>query len=113
MPITKTAETVIYVVDLGGGLAGANKVKYAWRAKKGTYPNDIMKGLGVRVAKDTEDGLIFGCNTPKPLRVRVNFSNGKSRKLFADPAKAEDLMVKGTLNGKKIDGFNINSVTIA
>lgn len=68
--------------------------------------------MGVLVAKDTDDNLTFGANQPKPAKVRINLQGGKSVTRFADPSKLEDLLVKGTLNKKKYDSKDINSVTI-
>ena len=86
-------------------------VKYAWRADEDAYEK-IAGALGVKKAKDTDNKLIFGSNSMKPARVRINLANKKSILRFADPGKVEGLIVNGTLNGKKYDGQNINSVTL-
>jgi len=98
-------KTQIFRIKLG-------TVNYAWRAAKEAY-SSVQKALGVESAKDTDNNLVFGANSPKPARVRLNLANKKSVLLFADPSKIEDLIVKGTLNGKKYRGQNINSVTLA
>jgi CxxC motif-containing protein len=98
------AKSQVYVIQL-------KSVNFAWRAKKDDYKG-IANELGVKVAKDTDDNLVFGSNRPRPVKVRINLANKKSRIRYADPAKIEDLIIKGTLNGKKFEGQNINSVTV-
>jgi len=90
----------LYKVKMGG-------YSYAWRAPKNSYKG--LEGLGVSKAKDTDDNLAIGANV-KPPRVHINLSNGKSVKRFCAPDKIESVLVKGSLNGKKYDGQNINSV---
>ena len=103
--MAKDSKTKIWYIKLGS-------VKYAWRAKEEVY-KEVAKALGVTKAKDTEDNLVFGANSPKPVEIRLNLANGRSPILFADPGQIEDLVVKGSLNGKKYRGQNINSVSIA
>jgi hypothetical protein len=98
------AKTQIYYIDMAG-------TKYAWRSAKDAY-KDIEGPLGVKQAKDTDSGLVFGANSMKPVKVRINLANKRSILRFADPGKCEELVVKGSLNGKKYDGQNINSVSL-
>lgn len=102
--MAKDSKTAVFYIKLAG-------TKYAWRAKADDYKG-IDKELGVVKAKDTEDNLSFGIDRPKPVKVRINLANKKSIIRYADPQKIEPLTVKGTLNGKKYDGQNINSVTV-
>lgn len=77
-------------------------VKYAFRAPKDAYKG-LESGLGVIKAKETEDGLVFGANSPKPARVRINFEGGGATTRFCDPAKLESVTVDGKLNRKKVE----------
>lgn len=114
------SKTQIYYIDLGGGLANIGAFKYAWRAKTGSY-DDIGKDMGVNTAKDTEKGLIFGANSPKPARVRINYvySGGTTRSVirFCEPDKLNALTTGGAINGKKIKvngvAYNVSSCDIA
>lgn len=102
--MAKDSKTKIFVIDL-------KSIKYAWRAAKDAYKG-IANELGVKEAKDTDNNLVYGSNQPKPVKVRLNLANKTSRLRYADPSKIEDLIVKGSLNGKKFDGQNINSVSV-
>lgn len=106
------AKTQIYYIDLGGGLANVGSFKYAWRAKKGAY-DDIGSAMGVKAAKDTEKGLIFGANSPKPAKVRINLVNHGSIVRYCEPDKINSLTTGGAINGKKVKvagkQFDINS----
>lgn len=102
--MARDSKTQIFYIDMGG-------VRYAWRAGKDAYKG-LESALGVKKAKDTDNKLVFGSNSMKPARVRINLANKTSILRFADPGKVEDLIVKGTLNGKKFERQNINSVTL-
>jgi len=102
----KESKTKIFFVELG-----KKKVKYAWRAAADAYKG-IADALGVKEAADTDDGLIFG-GRPKPPKVRLSLANKTSVIRFCDPGKIEELTIDGTLNNKKYDGQNINSVSVA
>lgn len=99
--MAKEAKTEVYVIKMGG-------VKYGFRAKSGAYKG-IESELGVDKAKDTDNNVVFGSSN-KPPRVRINLANGKSAIRFCDPGKLEALITKGSLNKKKLDGQEINSV---
>lgn len=99
--MAKDAKTIIYKVKMGSFF-------FAFRAPADA-DKGLESGLGVIKAKDTDDNLALG-SANKPPRVRVNLANGKSYLRFCDPGKLESLITKGTLNGKKYDGQNINSV---
>lgn len=97
------AEYQVYFIKLGSGLGGAlAPVKYAFRAPKDAYKG-LEKDLGVEKAKEKESGLVFGANSPKPARVRVNFEGGGSTERFCDPSKLEGVTIGGRLNKKKVD----------
>lgn len=101
MVLAKDAKTTLWVVNMG-------KVKYGFRAAEDAY-KDVGSILGVVKAKDTDDNVVLGSDN-KPPKVYINTANGKSYKRFCDPAKLEALITKGSLNKKKINGENINSV---
>ena len=75
---------VVYYIDIkdseskekGGG------IKFAWRAPSDTYPDNIAKKLGVNKAEDKTSGLIFGMNSPRPIRIRVNYSGKQGQGYF-------------------------------
>lgn len=100
--MAKESITKLFYVKLG-------TVKYGFRVNPNSYKG-IEKELGVVRAKDTENGISLNCKN-KPPRVNVNCANGKSFIRFCDPSKIEGLITKGTANGKKLNGQNINSVT--
>lgn len=109
------SKTQIYYIDLGGGLANVGAFKYAWRARKGSYDN-VESAMGVKKASDTEKGLIFGANSPKPAKVRINLVGRGSVTRFCEPDKLNSLTTGGALNGKKLKvrgvEYNINSCEI-
>ncbi len=95
--------TVLFI-NLGAGLSGATSpVKYAWRYANDAPGKAIRDALGYKVAKENEKGLVFGANSPKPSRVRINFEGGGSTTAFCDPGKLENVTVGGALNKKKWD----------
>lgn len=97
------AVTVLYI-NLGSGLKGTvSPVKYAWRINNDPPSAAILKALGWVKAKEAEKGLVFGANSPKPARVRINFEGGGSTEAFCDPAKLEGVTYGGALNKKKWD----------
>lgn len=92
-----------YYIKVGAGLGGAiAPFKYAFRA-----PDDAYKGLesalGVIKAKEGEGGLVYGANSPKPARVRINFEGGGSTTRFCDPGKVEKVTIGGALNRKTVN----------
>lgn len=102
--MAKDSKSQIFFVKLGA-------VKFAFRADPDAYKG-IQAQLGVLRAKDTDDNMVFGCNRPRPPKVRLNLANGKSLIRYCDPQKIESIILKGTLNGKKANGQNITSVTL-
>jgi hypothetical protein len=97
------SKSQIYKVKMGG-------LFFAFRASKNAYKG-INAGLGVLIAKDTDDNLAFGAAV-RPPRVRINLANGSSIIRYCDPGKLEELITKGSLNKRKFNGQNINSVRI-
>jgi hypothetical protein len=96
----------IYYVKLG-------PVKFAWRATDAQYPSDFLSALGVSKAKDTDDALVFGADSPRPPRVRINLKGSKPAIIrFCSPDKLESLTVKGSLNAKKYKGTDVDSVVV-
>jgi len=117
--MAKESKTQIYYINLGGGIADLGAMRYAWRGAKSTYEN-IAPELGVNVAKDTDDGLIYGANNPRPAEVRIGYtdSTGSARSVvrFCEPDKLGSVTTGGSLNGKKIKvggkEYNITGVAI-
>ena len=113
------AKTQVYYINLGGTVGNAGAMRYAWRGKKDAYKN-IAAGLGVVLAKDTDKGLMFGANSPKPAQVRIGYTdangNSKSTVRFCEPDQLNSVTTGGALNGKKIkigaNEYNINGVDI-
>jgi hypothetical protein len=90
-----------YVVDMDG-------VKYGFFASEDAY-DDIADALGVDKASDTDNNIQYGSDN-KPPKVRINTKDGRSYKRFCDPDNLTGLITRGTLNSKKINGKDINSV---
>jgi hypothetical protein len=117
--MAKEAKTQVYYINLGGSVGNAGAIRYAWRGKKDSYKN-IAAGLGVVLAKDTDKGLMFGANSPKPAMVRIGYTaadgSSKSTNRFCEPDKLNAVTTGGELNGKKVKvgatEYNINNVTI-
>ncbi|MBD2503415.1 hypothetical protein [Anabaena azotica] len=113
------AKTQVYYINIGGGLANVGAVRWAWRGRKNLYKN-IASGLGVVLAKDTDKGLVYGTNSPRPAEVRINYtdSTGKAASTirFCEPDKLNSVTHGGALNGKKVwvagKEYNINKVTM-
>lgn len=115
--------TVIFYTNLGGGVGNVGAVRYGWRAIEDAY-DDIGAGLGVVKASDTDGGILFGANRPKPATVRINYvldaTGGDKRTAsclrFCEPDKLGSVLVGGGLNGKKVKirgtQRDINSVAL-
>lgn len=95
----------IYWVNLGGGLANAGSVRYAWRGKKNLYKN-IAETLGVVLGKDSDEALVFGANSPNPAKVRIyytkNDGSAASTIRFCEPDKINAATTGGALKKKKV-----------
>ncbi|MEH2312346.1 MAG: hypothetical protein V7K35_13325 [Nostoc sp.] len=113
-------KTVIWYINLGGSVGDIGAMRYAWRGKKTSYKN-IGDGLGVKQAKDTDTGLMFGANSPKPAKVRISYTDAntgasKTCVRFCEPDKIGDVTTGGKINSKKIViagvECNINAVEI-
>lgn len=102
-------DTSIFFANLGGGVGNVGAVRYAWKTGEDKY-DDIGAGLGVVKAKDTDSGLFFGANRPKPATVRINYTKDQSGTdkntgsvlRFCEPDKLGNVLVGGALNGKKV-----------
>ncbi|MEA5515533.1 hypothetical protein [Nodularia sp. UHCC 0506] len=108
----------LWVIPLGGTIGDAGAIQYAFRSKKDAYKN-IAGDLGLKKAKDTDKGLIFGANSPKPATVRILYTkDGQSRSAtrFCQPDNLNAVTTGGKLNGKKIrvngKEYNIFNVVI-
>lgn len=97
---------------------GTGAFKIAWRAPIDSYPKDVAKELGVIAedAKKPTPGLVFGANSPRPARVRINVkkSQGKSSSyiLFANPGNIPRLINGNVLKGKSFKGGTITTVSL-
>ncbi|MCL6750067.1 hypothetical protein KBT16_03375 [Nostoc sp. CCCryo 231-06] len=115
----KEAKTQVYYINLGGTVGNVGAMRYAWRGKKNSY-KDIGAAMGVVSAKDTDSGLMFGANSPRPALVRIGYTdasgNSKSVVRFCEPDKIGNVTTGGKINGKKITvagkEYNINSCTL-
>lgn len=113
------AKSKIYYINLGGTVGNVGSFKFAWRGRPNAYDN-IGGELGVKTAKDTDSGLLFGMNNPQPAQVRISYvgPGGSIRTAvrFCEPDKLSAVTTGGKLNGKKIKigsrEYNINSVAI-
>jgi hypothetical protein len=86
------ASTVLYT-KLG------KVIKYAWRVAGDTLSGSkVRAALGIIKAKEGEKDLVFGANSPKPAKVRINFEGGGSTESFCSPDKLTDVTVNGTMN---------------
>jgi hypothetical protein len=95
----------IYYINLGGTIGNIGAMRYAWRARKNLYKN-IAADLGVKEAKDAEEGLMYGANDPRPAVVRIHYTdsngNAKSVKRFCEPDKISGVTTGGGLKKKKV-----------
>ena len=93
----------VYYIKIGSGIGGAIvPFKYAFRAPEDAYKG-LEAALGVFKAKENEGGLVYGANSPKPARVRINFEGGGSTTRFCDPGKLEGVTIGGKLNKKTVN----------
>ncbi len=101
-----------------GHSQGTGAFKLAWRAPIETYPKEIAAQLGVTAVDEAkpEPGLVFGANSPRPARVRINVqkSQGQSSSytLFANPQKIPALINGNVLKGKTFRGGTITTVSL-
>lgn len=108
---------VVYYIDIKDSSAKGKGegIKFAWRAPSDTYPDDVAKELGVNKAKDEDGGLIFGMNSPRPVKLRINYSSkqgsSSSALLFCDPSQLSHVLVGNSLRGKAFRGAKITSVS--
>ncbi|MBN4004747.1 hypothetical protein [Nostoc sp. LPT] len=118
--MAKEAKSQVYYINLGGTVGNAGAMRFAWRGNKDAYPKAVADELGVVIAKDTDAGLMFGANSPRPAKVRIGYTdangNSKSTIRFCEPDKIGAVTTGGKLNGKKIKiagkEYNINGVAI-
>lgn len=96
-------DSTTYYIKLGAGVGGAVvPFKYAFRAPENAYKG-LESQLGVVRAKEAEGGLVYGANSPKPARIRINFEGGGSTTRFCDPGKLEGVTIGGKLNRKTVN----------
>lgn len=111
-----------YYINIGGTLGDAGAVRFGFRAPTDAYDN-IAADLGVKEVSDTETGIMFGANFPRPVRVRIRYRIGSGNSVvkrsvtrFCDPSRVEGVTFGRALNGKKVkvrgQEFDIDQVTI-
>ncbi|WP_413176516.1 hypothetical protein [Anabaena azotica] len=118
--MAESKRSEIYYINLGGTVGNAGALRYAWRTPKGSY-DGIASALGAVKAKDTDKGLIFGANAPKPVEVSITYQIDSNRTgntiRFCEPDKVNGVTTGGALNGKQITvrgkKYQINNVRIA
>ncbi len=104
--------------DDDGKSLGVGDFKFAWRAPVDTYPKEIAKALGIQIVDDKkpEKSLIFGANSPRPARIRINvkYPKGKTKSflLFAKTEKVPGLVVGSVLRNKKYKNGTITTVSL-
>lgn len=110
-------------VRLGGAVADAGELKFGFQAPDYAY-NGIKDELGVKEISDNNSakGVAFGCNYPKPPRVRFSGTRGVRNGVrvsairYCDPDK-----IGRVLGGSLADAecqtrggkFKINTATMA
>ena len=120
-----------HYINLGGTVGNLGSVKFGFKAPDFAYDN-IATGLGVvEVKDDNRSGIVYGANSPRPVRVRISFNragalagiggaatgNGSVIR-FCEPDKLNAVLF-GSLNALKVKttggvgtGNDINNVTI-
>lgn len=63
-------------INLGGSLANIGAIRWGFKCAPGIYEN--LRGfLGVTgIADNDQGGVVYGCNTPRPVRVAIAFKRG-------------------------------------
>lgn len=113
----KSKTYAVYYIEIKDSLSKekGSGIKFAWRAPSDTYPDDVAKELGVHKAEDKASGLIFGMNSPRPVRLRINYSgkqgSSSSALLFCDPSQLSHVLVSNSLRGKAFRGGSVTSVS--
>lgn len=93
----------IYYISVDG-------TKIAWRADDSKYKS-ILSQIGAKKAGTNEKGLVFGVNQPRLPRLRVNYKDGGSGKIFCSPDKTKDCTFGNKLRNKKSNGKTIESAS--
>jgi hypothetical protein len=109
----------LWYIPLGGTVGDAGAIKYAFRSRVNAYKN-IADALGVKKAKDTDKGLVFGTNSPTPAKVNIQYTNGEGQPAstvrMCQPDNLNAVTTGGALNGKKVfvnkKEYSIYNVTI-
>ncbi|TAE54904.1 MAG: hypothetical protein EAZ76_07995 [Nostocales cyanobacterium] len=110
------ADAVVQYIEMKGG---GSSFKYAWHAV--SY-GSIAAKLGIKVAKPTEQGLVFGANSPKPPEIRISYykqgnkGDTGSTTRFCALDKLDDVL-NGSIRGQQIKigtkSFVIANVSLA
>ena len=120
-----------HYINLGGTVGNIAAIKFGFKAPDFAYDN-IAAGLGVVEVTDTNrGGIVYGANSPRPVRVRISFnragvlggvgataSGNGSVIRFCEPDKLNAVLF-GSMGSLKIKtgpgmavGHNINGVTV-
>lgn len=108
-----------YFINVGGGLGNLGAIRWGFRGPSWAYDN-IASGLGVvKVEDNNTSGIAYGCNNPRPAKVRINYrksaeKNGTAVR-FCEADKLNSALFGG-INSQKIKvrntEFNIDNVTL-
>jgi hypothetical protein len=80
---------------IGAKYVTINGIKYGWNPQ--TLPSGVTAPAGDTGVKDGDvnDVLCFGCQFPKPARMKTTFGVGNSYSSFVDPDKINGLRTSG------------------
>jgi hypothetical protein len=109
-----------FYINLGGTFANIGSVRYGFRAPEKAY-DEIGDAMGVVKVDDTVQGVMYGCNKPRPARVRIMYQKSvtivRSTIRFCEPDKIGDVTVGSAINAKKVyvggTGYEIHEATLA
>ena len=118
-----------HYINLGGTVGNVGAIKFGFKAPGFAY-DGINNPLGVTKVIDTnKSGIVYGVNSPRPVRVRISFTRGEGNLggvgtssgsviRFCEPDKLNSVLF-GSMGALKVKtqngmvtGHNINSVTI-
>ena len=118
-----------HYINLGGTVGDVGAIKFGFKAQPFAY-DGINNALGVVKVLDTNKaGIVYGVNSPRPVRVRISFTRGEGNVAgvgtssgsvirFCEPDKLNSVLF-GSMGALKVKtqagmatGHNINGVTI-
>lgn len=108
-----------YFINVGGTLGNAFAVRWGFRGPSWAYDN-IGSGMGVvKVSDDNRSGIVYGCNNPRPAKVRINYRKSAEKSgtavRFCEADKLNETLF-GSLNALKVKvrntEYQIDNVTL-